>query len=108
MRITAIFIVCALVFSVRAQGDAIDSALAAIKPQAIRADMRFLADDLLEGRGTGARGHAIAAHYVASQVEGMGLLPAFEDGSYYQAVPIRASTVNEAASSATLSSKGNA
>jgi len=35
MRITAIFIVCALAFSVRAQGDALDTALAAIKPEAI-------------------------------------------------------------------------
>lgn len=86
--------------------DITDGALATIKPDAIRADMRFLADDLLEGRGTGARGHLIAAHYVGSQLEGMGLSPAGDDGSYFQDVPIRSSTVDEAASSATLSFKG--
>jgi hypothetical protein len=33
----------------------VEEAMATIRPEAIRADMRFLADDLLEGRGTGAR-----------------------------------------------------
>ena len=33
----------------------------------LRAHLAFLADDLLEGRGTGTRGHEIAAAYVASQ-----------------------------------------
>src|SRR5256885_3754542 len=33
----------------------------------IRAHMEFLADDLLEGRDTGSRGHAIAAKYVATE-----------------------------------------
>jgi hypothetical protein len=41
--------------------DAADETSAAIRPEALRADMRFLADDLLEGRGTGTRGHEIAA-----------------------------------------------
>ena len=88
--------------------DATEVALSAIKPDAIRADMRFLADDLLEGRGTGTRGHLIAAHYVASQFEGMGLMPAGDSGSYFQEVPIRSSTVDEPSSSATLSFRGNA
>ena len=105
MRIT-VFIVCALAFSVCAQGDAIDTALAAIKPEAIRADMRFLADDLLEGRGTGARGHLLAAHYLASQFEGMGLAGAGDAGTFYQDVPIRSLRIDEAASSAKLGKTG--
>jgi hypothetical protein len=48
-----------------ADGDAADKAMAAIRPEAIRADMRFLADDLLEGRGTGTRGHEVAARFIA-------------------------------------------
>jgi Zn-dependent M28 family amino/carboxypeptidase len=55
--------------------------------------MAFLADDLLEGRGTGARGHEIAARYVAAQFEAMGLKPAGRDGSYLQRVPFRQLTV---------------
>lgn len=42
-----------------ADGDPALRALATISPQSIRADMRFLADDLLEGRGTATRGHEV-------------------------------------------------
>src|SRR5262245_1159851 len=72
-----------------AGGDAADSAMANIQPEAIRAHMRFLADDLLEGRGTATRGHEIAAKYMAAQFEKMGLSPAGENGTYFQVVPLR-------------------
>lgn len=62
-----------------------------IKPEAIAAHVRFLADDLLEGRETGSRGHAIAARYVASQFAVAGLAPAGDDDTYFQRVPLRAS-----------------
>ena len=39
----------------------------------IEADVRFLADDLLEGREAGTRGYDIAATYVAAQYRQMGL-----------------------------------
>lgn len=55
----------------------------------VRADVEFLADDLLEGRATGTRGHELAALYVASQFRGIGLQPAGEKGSWYQHVPFR-------------------
>ena len=41
--------------SVHANPDAADEAMNTIRPEAIRADMRFLSDDALEGRGTGSR-----------------------------------------------------
>lgn len=66
-----------------------DDALLTIRPEAIRADMRFLADDLLEGRGTGTRGHEIAAAFMASQFEATGLEPAGDHGTYSQTVPLR-------------------
>ena len=44
-----------------------------IRPETIRAHMSFLADDLLEGRGTGTNGFEIAAKYVASQFASYGL-----------------------------------
>jgi hypothetical protein len=69
------------------------SAAATIRPEAISAEVRFLASDLLEGRGTGARGHELAAAYVSSQLQGLGLEPAGEDGTYYQWVPLRAARV---------------
>jgi hypothetical protein len=73
-----------------AGNDGADEAAATIRPEAIRADMRFLADDLLEGRGTGTRGHEIAAKFMASEFEAMGLEPAGDNGSYFQSVPLRA------------------
>ncbi len=66
-----------------------DSVLSAIRPEALRAHMDFLADDLLEGRGTGTRGYLIAARYVASEMEAAGLRPAGDDGSFFQRVPFR-------------------
>jgi len=54
----------------------------------IRADVRFLSDDLLEGRGTGSRGGQLAARYIASQFEALGLEPAGTDRSYYQHVQL--------------------
>ena len=51
--------------------------------------MAFLADDLLEGRGTGTRGYQLAANYVRAQFEEMGLKPAGVGGSYFQTVHFR-------------------
>jgi peptidase M28-like protein len=81
---------------VRAEGDAAEAAMATIRPEAIRADMRFLADDLLEGRGTATRGQEIAAKFMAAQFEQMGLEPAGDDGTYFQSVPFRSGRPDEA------------
>ena len=61
-------------------------AMRGIDAQRIRTHVRFLADDLLEGRGTGARGGDIAAKYVAAQFALDGLKPAGDDGDYLQKV----------------------
>ncbi|NTV74517.1 MAG: aminopeptidase, partial [Holophaga sp.] len=42
----------------------------------IRAHLTFLADDLLEGRGTGQRGGDLAVAYLEAQVRALGLAPA--------------------------------
>jgi len=80
---------------VRAGGDAADEVSTTIRPEAIRADMRFLADDLLEGRQTGTRGHEIAANFMAAEFEAMGLEPAGENGTYFQNVPLRSTRPDE-------------
>src|SRR5258705_7540647 len=56
------------------------AAMRSIDAERIRAHVRFLADDLLEGRGTGARGGDIAAKYIAAQFALDGLRPAGGDG----------------------------
>src|SRR5258706_4541115 len=64
------------------------AAMRSIDAERIRAHVRFLADDLLEGRGTGARGGDIAAKYIAAQFALDGLRPAGGDGGYIQKVEI--------------------
>src|SRR5713226_3662734 len=54
----------------------------------IRAHVKFLASDLLEGRGTGQRGGDIAAEYIATQFSLYGLKPAGDNNSFFQDVPM--------------------
>ncbi len=59
------------------------------KPELIRAenlktDLEFIADDLLEGRGTPSRGLDLAALYLRSQLKHMGAIPAGDLGTFYQ------------------------
>ena len=69
--------------------DDADRVLDQIHPQALRAHIQFLADDLLEGREAGTRGYQLAANYVAAQFAALGLQPAGSDGGYFQPVPLR-------------------
>lgn len=59
-----------------------------ITESAIRADVEFLADDLLEGRGPGTRGDLLAQKYIISQFKLIGLKPAAADGGWTQSVPL--------------------
>ncbi|MEP5937166.1 MAG: M28 family metallopeptidase [Erythrobacter sp.] len=58
----------------------------------LEADVRFLADDALEGREAGTAGYALAAGYVAGQYAAIGLQAAGNDATYFQAVPMVSST----------------
>ena len=62
--------------------------IAQLRPATIWGALRFLSDDALEGRGTGARGGELAAHYLASQFMAMGLEPAGDSGTWFHNVPI--------------------
>jgi len=63
-------------------------ALNAIQQTRLQTHVDFLAGDLLEGRGTATRGYDLAALYVASQFELIGLKPGNQN-SYYQTIPFR-------------------
>ena len=71
-------------------------------PERIRADVAFLADDLLEGRNTGTRGYDLAARWVASRFEALGLRPAVEEGWYQQVPFVMAKAVPNAPSALTI------
>jgi len=61
---------------------------AGIDAEKIRAHVKFLSSDLLEGRGMGQRGSDIAAEYIATQFALDGLKPAGDQGTYFQEVPM--------------------
>src|SRR5260370_1328370 len=59
-----------------------------IDKEKIRAHVKFLASDLLEGRGTGQRGGDLAAEYIGTQFALYGLKPAGDSGTYMQKLPM--------------------
>src|ERR1700722_8723373 len=54
----------------------------------IRAHVKFLSSNLLEGRGVGARGGDLATEYIATQFALAGAKPAGDQGTYFQRVPL--------------------
>ena len=67
-----------------------------VSARRIRADVEFLASDLMEGREAGTRGYDLAALYAATQLRLAGWEPAADDGSYFQQVPLLERTAGSA------------
>src|ERR1700730_8980875 len=59
-----------------------------IDPERMRATVKYLSNDELEGRGTGQRGGDAAANWIADQFKSYGLKPGGSNGSYFQDVPM--------------------
>src|SRR5690242_5505536 len=59
-----------------------------ISADRIRAHVKFLSSDLLEGRGPGTRGGELATEYIATQFALAGLKPAGNGGTFFQQVPL--------------------
>ena len=85
---------------------ATEMAMKTIRGDAIRAHMRFLADSLLQGRAPDSSGYQIAARYVATQLEGMGLRPGGLNGTWFQQVPLRKAVLDTSKSSMVLIANG--
>jgi len=83
-------------------------AMQKIDPERIRAHVRFLAHDLLEGRGTGQRGGDIAAEYIATQFALDGLKPAGDSGTFLQKVPMVGVTPDPASTFSLVGESGPA
>ena len=86
MRIQHVLIIIAIAITCTAQQKRIGPSQ--ISENALRAHIKFLSDDRLEGRGTGAKGGETAALYVAEQFEAMGLKGAGAKGSFWQPVSL--------------------
>ena len=74
---------------------------------AYEAHLKFLADDLLEGRSPGARGGDLAALYIAGRFEEAGLLPISKEDGYYQKVPLHCAVTEYGSATLTLSSQNH-
>src|SRR5690349_620991 len=84
-RISFLFAITLIAFGIVVSQQVSTSAL---NEATLKAHIRFLADDLLEGRGTGARGGEIAAKYIAAQLEAVGAKGVGENGSFFQPVSL--------------------
>lgn len=67
---------------------AAEQAAKVITADVLRSPIRFLSDDLLEGRGPASRGDRLAQAYLASTLELLGYEPGAGNGSYIQPVPV--------------------
>lgn len=92
-RIAAIlFLVCGSLLSAQNSHPGKPSAFPAAEQQAmngidaekIRATVKYLSDDSLQGRGTGQPGGDRAADWIAAQLKSYGVLPAGDNGTYFQ------------------------
>src|SRR5579864_5638308 len=70
----------------------------------VRAHVKFLASDLLEGRGVGTRGEKLATEYIATQFALIGAKPAGDQGTYFQRVPMVGATTDAGATLAAVGS----
>jgi hypothetical protein len=59
-----------------------------IEADSLRADIRFLASDLLEGRGPATRGDALGRAYIQARLEQIGLEPGAANGAWEQPVEL--------------------
>jgi Zn-dependent M28 family amino/carboxypeptidase len=60
------------------------AAAGVIRADRIKGHIRFLASDLLEGRGPATRGDRLAQAYIAAQMEALGLSPGAPGGGFLQ------------------------
>ncbi|HXY15951.1 MAG TPA: M28 family peptidase [Terriglobales bacterium] len=110
LRVAILFyLICCITMQLSAQDPsgraAAEAAGKVMSPAQIRAHMRFLSDSLLQGRAPGTAGYDIAARYVATELEGMGLNPG-ASGSWYQTVPLAKAVTDASASSLVLTRNG--
>jgi Zn-dependent M28 family amino/carboxypeptidase len=82
----SIIFVCVSASAQPAVPAAAQEAMNAIDAEKIRATVKYLSDDALQGRGTGQKGGDMAADWIAEQFKSYGVMPAGDKGTYFQNV----------------------
>lgn len=67
----------------------VKQAMDAVSADKIKADITYLADDKLKGRGPGTEGYQMAVDYVVGELKTVNVKPAGEDGTWLQKVRLR-------------------
>src|SRR6516162_4139545 len=81
LAVGGIAFACGMVWAAKAHPPKVDA-------EKIRAHVRYLASDELEGRGTGQKGCSRAGGDIAGKFKRSGLLPGGESGDSFQSVPL--------------------
>jgi hypothetical protein len=89
--LVAAAVLCCLAFQPSENAPQNDS----IRSEDLRADLFFLAGDAMRGRLTATPENYLAAEFIKSRFERMGLKPAAAEGSFYQAYNLMRSTLGE-------------
>jgi hypothetical protein len=69
---------------------------AAITEDDLRTRLFIFADDSMQGREAGTEGHLRSTDYLAAELRALGLQPAGDSGTYFQAVPLASRALDEA------------
>jgi len=67
----------------------VEQALNQVDTAQIKADIAYLADDALKGRGPGTEGYQMAVDYVIKRLKSLDVKPAGENGTWLQKVKLR-------------------
>ncbi|MHB8733774.1 MAG: M28 family metallopeptidase [Terriglobales bacterium] len=82
-------LVLLLSFASSLPAQAPDASASAVRPEAVRGELEFLAGDALQGRGSGTHDELLAATYIASELRQFGIQPAGPQGDYIEKVGVR-------------------
>ena len=88
LGLSVLFLVISITATSQSVGRRTPTLPSSFSENALRAHIKFLSDDRLEGRGTGAKGGETAALYIAEQFEALGLKGAGAKGSFWQPVSL--------------------
>jgi hypothetical protein len=78
----------------------------AIRASDLSARLHFIASPELEGRETTFRGQKVAARYIASEFQRLGLKPIGDSGSYFQRFGVEATKISESSTIAVKNAQG--
>ncbi|MDX5421675.1 MAG: M20/M25/M40 family metallo-hydrolase [Hymenobacteraceae bacterium] len=85
----------------------VEKSLNKVKPNDIKAHIKYLADDRLMGRKPGTEGYQMAVDYVVEHYKKAGIEPGGENGTYLQLVRLRQSFPGKEASMVLADSTGS-